>query len=49
VLPAGRLARYVAVSDLSANGVVANPPFDCHAGEAPAMTTENEADIVAFL
>ena len=28
---------------------VADPPFNRHAGDAPAMTAEDEADIIAFL
>ena len=28
---------------------VADPPFDRHRGETPAMTTQDEADIIAFL
>lgn len=28
---------------------VADPPFDRHRGETPAMTAEDEADIIAFL
>ena len=27
----------------------ADPPFDRHEGEAPAMTPDQEADIIAFL
>jgi cytochrome c peroxidase len=32
-----------------ANVDVADPPFDRHPGEPPAMTQEDEADIIAFL
>jgi len=32
-----------------ANVDVADPPFDRHAGETPAMTAQDEADIIAFL
>jgi cytochrome c peroxidase len=32
-----------------ANVDVTDPPFDRHAGEAPAMTAQDEADIIAFL
>jgi cytochrome c peroxidase len=32
-----------------ANVDVSDPPFDRHAGDAPAMTTQDEADIIAFL
>ncbi len=32
-----------------ANVDVADPPFDCHLGDPPAMTAEDEADIIAFL
>jgi cytochrome c peroxidase len=32
-----------------ANVDVADPPFDRHAGEMPAMTAQDEADIIAFL
>jgi cytochrome c peroxidase len=28
---------------------VSDPPFDRHPGEAPAMTAQDEADIIAFL
>jgi len=33
----------------AANVDVADPPFDRHRGEAPAMTARDEADIIAFL
>jgi cytochrome c peroxidase len=46
----GRLRKY---DDLPAkyhgNVDVSDPPFDRHAGEVPAMTTQDEADIIAFL
>jgi cytochrome c peroxidase len=32
-----------------ANVDVADPPFDRHFGETPAMTTQDETDIIAFL
>jgi cytochrome c peroxidase len=32
-----------------ANVDVADPPFDRHIGETPAMTAQDEADIIAFL
>ncbi len=32
-----------------ANVDVADPPFDRHLGETPAMTAQDEADIIAFL
>jgi cytochrome c peroxidase len=32
-----------------ANVDVADPPFDRHPGETPAMTAQDEADIIAFL
>ncbi len=32
-----------------ANVDVVDPPFDRHLGETPAMTAQNEADIIAFL
>jgi cytochrome c peroxidase len=32
-----------------ANVDVSDPPFDRHPGEQPAMTTQDEADIIAFL
>jgi len=32
-----------------ANVDVSDPPFDRHAGDAPAMTAQDEADIIAFL
>jgi cytochrome c peroxidase len=32
-----------------ANVDVSDPPFDRHLGEAPAMTGQDEADIIAFL
>jgi cytochrome c peroxidase len=32
-----------------ANVDVTDPPFDRHAGETPAMTEQDEADIIAFL
>ena len=28
---------------------VADPPFDRHLGETPAMTAQDERDIIAFL
>ena len=32
-----------------ANVDVSDPPFNRHAGETPAMTDQDEADIIAFL
>jgi cytochrome c peroxidase len=32
-----------------ANVDVSDPPFNRHLGEAPAMTAQDEADIIAFL
>ncbi len=32
-----------------ANADVSDPPFDRHLGETPAMTAQDEADIIAFL
>jgi hypothetical protein len=32
-----------------ANVDVADPPFDRHLGDPPAMTAQDEADIIAFL
>jgi cytochrome c peroxidase len=32
-----------------ANVDVSDPPFNRHLGDTPAMTTQEEADIIAFL
>jgi cytochrome c peroxidase len=46
----GRLRKYDDLpAKYHANVDVSDPPFDRHAGEVPAMTTQDEADIIAFL
>jgi cytochrome c peroxidase len=46
----GKAAKYNDIPpQYHANVDVADPPFDRHPGETPAMTTQDEADIIAFL
>jgi cytochrome c peroxidase len=46
----GTVRKYDDVpSRLQANVDVADPPFDRHLGETPAMTAQDENDIIAFL
>jgi cytochrome c peroxidase len=46
----GTVQKFDDVPDrFQANIDVADPPFDRHFGETPAMTAQDEADIIAFL
>ncbi len=46
----GTARKYDDIPDrFQANIDVVDPPFDRHAGEAPAMTAQDESDIIAFL
>ena len=46
----GKVAKYDDIPRRYwANVDVADPPFDRHPGETPAMTAQDEADIIAFL
>ena len=46
----GRVAQYDDIPEqYRANVDRIDPPFDRHKGEAPAMTTAEERDIIAFL
>jgi cytochrome c peroxidase len=46
----GKVAKYNDIPvKYHANVDVADPPFDRHPGEKPAMTDQDEADIIAFL
>jgi cytochrome c peroxidase len=48
--PDGRARKYDDVpARFEANIDVADPPFDRHLGETPAMTAQDESDIIAFL
>jgi cytochrome c peroxidase len=53
VYPLGANGKAQKYNDLPgryhANVDVADPPFDRHLGETPAMTAQDEADIIAFL
>ena len=53
VYPRGADGKVQKYNDLPANYHanvdVADPPFDHHEGETPAMTPQDEADIIAFL
>jgi cytochrome c peroxidase len=53
VYPRGTNGRVQKYDDLPAkyhaNVDVSDPPFDRHAGDPPAMTAQDEADIIAFL
>jgi cytochrome c peroxidase len=53
VYPVGADGKVQKYNDLPAqyhaNVDVADPPFDRHPGETPAMTDQDEADIIAFL
>jgi len=46
----GRVGKYDDLPEkYHANVDVADPPFDRHDGDTPAMTPQDEADIIAFL
>jgi cytochrome c peroxidase len=48
--PDGMAQKYNDIpADFAANIDVADPPFDRHSGETPAMTDQDERDIIAFL
>jgi len=48
--PDGAVRKYDDVPErFQANIDVADPPFDRHLGETPAMTAQDESDIIAFL
>jgi cytochrome c peroxidase len=48
--PNGTVRKYDDIPDrFQANIDVADPPFDRHFGETPAMTAQDETDIIAFL
>jgi cytochrome c peroxidase len=48
--PDGTVAKYDDIPPkYQANVDVSDPPFDRHPGETPAMTAQDEADIIAFL
>jgi cytochrome c peroxidase len=48
--PDGTVRKYDDVpARFQANIDVADPPFDRHFGETPAMTAQDESDIIAFL
>ncbi len=53
VYPVGADGKVLKYNDIPAqyhaNVDVADPPFNRHPGETPAMTTQDEADIIAFL
>jgi cytochrome c peroxidase len=53
IYPAGADGKVAKYNDIPpqhhANVDVADPPFNHHPGETPAMTTQDEADIIAFL
>ena len=46
----GKVQKYNDIpAQYHANVDVTDPPFNRHPGETPAMTTQDEADIIAFL
>lgn len=46
----GNVQKYNDIpAEYRANVDVSDPPFDRHAGETPAMTAQDESDIIAFL
>jgi cytochrome c peroxidase len=46
----GKVEKYNDIpAQYHANVDVADPPFNRHPGETPAMTAQDEADIIAFL
>ena len=46
----GKVEKYNDIpAKYQANVDVADPPFNRHPGETPAMTAQDEADIIAFL
>jgi cytochrome c peroxidase len=48
--PEGKVQKYNDIpAQYHANVDVADPPFNRHLGDAPAMTDQDEADIIAFL
>jgi cytochrome c peroxidase len=48
--PDGKVQKYNDIpAKYQANLDVADPPFNRHLGETPAMTAQDEADIIAFL
>ena len=53
IYPRGADGQVMEYNDLPArdrgNIDVTDPPFDRHAGETPAMTDRDKADIIAFL